>query len=112
MQGLRRGALRTRGPVLLDRLLVAGLVELRSHERFELLAGAAADARLAELYGELTPSEAGHATLFGHLACELFPRQDVADRAKVLCELEAEVIASLAFEPRMHSGIGVVPASV
>jgi tRNA-(ms[2]io[6]A)-hydroxylase len=106
MEGLTAGALPSRGSVLLDRLLLAGLVELRSHERFELLARAAADPRLAELYGELEPSEAGHATLFAHLALELFPAPRVAERADFLCDLEARVMGELAFAPRMHSGVG------
>ena len=110
MEGLTGAALPTRGSVLLDRLLIAGLVELRSHERFELLAGFAVDGRLQELYAELLPSEAGHATLFGHLAQELFPERQLEQRARILCELEASVVEALPFEPRMHSGVGAGPS--
>src|SRR5262245_45403212 len=44
----------------IDRLLVAGLIEARSCERFALLRDGVADRRLAEFYGSLFESEARH----------------------------------------------------
>lgn len=91
---------------LLDRLLVAAVIERRSLERFELLA-AAAEARqpvLAELYRELAPSEAGHAALFVELARDLFPAEDVPGRLARWLAFEGETIARLDFAPRIHSG--------
>jgi tRNA-(ms[2]io[6]A)-hydroxylase len=105
MEGLATGSRPTRGSVLLDRLLVSGLVELRSLERFELLAERAQDPRLRALYAELGPSEAGHATLFSRLARELFPENRARARAEHLCELEGRLVEGLAFAPRMHSGV-------
>jgi tRNA-(ms[2]io[6]A)-hydroxylase len=109
LDGLHRAAKRTTADAagaerLLDRLLVAGLVEARSCERFELLAECATDPQLAELYGELGPSERGHAELFPRLAAELFGERRSAERGAELSRLEAEVIAALPFAPRMHSG--------
>ncbi len=104
MSGLVDGALATRRSILLDRLIVSGLVELRSHERFELLAERAADSRLRALYRELLPSEAGHATLFATLAVDAFGETARA-RAEELMSLEGRLVASLAFAPRMHSGV-------
>jgi tRNA-(ms[2]io[6]A)-hydroxylase len=95
----------SRGAVLLDRLLVAGLVELRSLERFDLLASEAKDTRIRALYAELGPSEAGHATLFSRLAEELFALDKVRSRVDQMCDLEAEVVSKLTFAPRMHSGV-------
>ena len=91
---------------LLDRLLAGALIERRSLERFELLHAAARgrDPGLAELYAELAPSEAGHGTLLVGLARELFPEEDVDGR---LCEWiarEGELIRSLPFAARIHSG--------
>lgn len=91
---------------LLDRLLVAAVIERRSLERFERLAEAA-DGRqpeLAALYRELAPSEAGHAALFFELARDLYPREDVPGRLVRWVAFEAAAIAGLAFAPRIHSG--------
>jgi len=91
---------------LLDRLLVAAVIERRSLERFERLAEAA-DGRqpeLAALYRELAPSEAGHAALFVELARDLYPREDVSARLVRWVAFEAAAIAGLAFAPRIHSG--------
>jgi tRNA-(ms[2]io[6]A)-hydroxylase len=104
--GLRRAAGPTCGPALLDRLLMAGLIELRSHERFGLMAGARwPDARIPALFRELEPSEAGHGRLFWELASSLFPAQVVQRRADELAALEADVLRELPFAPRVHSGL-------
>lgn len=99
-----------RGPSqLLERLLVAGLIELRSLERFQLLArharGHAPElSDLADLYGELAPSEEGHARLFLELARDAFGAAAVAERWPVWLAREAELVQALAFGPRIHSG--------
>ena len=56
--------------VMVDRLLVASLIEARSCERFKLLAGALAsiDAALSAFYDELFADEARHHQLFCELA--------------------------------------------
>lgn len=95
-----------RGPAnLVDRLLVFGLIERRSLERFELLA-AAAEPRgpLATLYSELAPSEEGHAALFLELARERCDPRELAARLERWVAREAELAASLPFAPRIHSG--------
>lgn len=91
---------------LLDRLLVAAVIERRSLERFELLAEAAGARQplLSELYRELAPSEAGHAALFVELARDHFPSEDVAGRLARWIAFEAETIRRLDFGPRIHSG--------
>ncbi len=52
---------------LLDRLLVAALIELRSCERFSVLAEASADQELTSFYHSLTSSERGHYRVFLNL---------------------------------------------
>jgi len=94
-----------RGAALLDRLIVAGLIEARSLERFHLLASHLTDASLAELYAELLPSEAEHQLLFFDLACELFDPRVVERRTAELVAREARVVAALPFDYRMHSGL-------
>lgn len=96
-----------RGPAgLVDRLLVFGLIERRSLERFELLAAAATESAspLASLYAELAPSEAGHAALFLELARERAAPQEFEARLARWTEREARTIRSLAFAPCIHSG--------
>jgi tRNA-(ms[2]io[6]A)-hydroxylase len=114
VEGLLKAAKRSSGPWLsamgerdaglLDRLLVSGLVEARSHERFGLLAEHLEDAELRALYAELGPSEHGHAHLFPKLASERFDADRVERRAAELVALEGELVAGLPFAPRMHSG--------
>jgi len=84
---------------LVDRLYVSALIELRSHERFLLLA--ASDHDLAGLYADLEASEAGHHRLFVQLA-ELAGGSD--DRWSWWLEIEAEVAAAQPPGPWMHSG--------
>jgi len=100
--GLLRVTRRGTG-ALLDRLLVAGLIERRSLERFELLAAAAASP-LRELYERLGPSEAGHAVFFVERACELAPEAVVAERLRELAACEGRLVAGLPFAPRIHAG--------
>jgi tRNA-(ms[2]io[6]A)-hydroxylase len=99
----RSAATRTRR--FLDRLLVAELIEARSLERFHLLADHLRDPELAQLYRSLMHSEAGHQALFERLARELFPGEVAESRRDELRVLEAEVMASLPFDFRVHSGM-------
>jgi len=88
---------------MLDSLLVAGLIEARSHERMALLARRSPDAQLRALYGDLLASEARHFGLYW-LQCERrWPRAVVVERLEQLAAAEAELLARLHPEPRMHS---------
>ena len=95
-----------RGDAFLDRLLLAGLIEARSLERFQLLAAHLGDARLAELYASLVPSESRHHTLFLERAREFFGDARAGRRLARLRSLEAEIVAALPFAVRVHSGVG------
>jgi tRNA-(ms[2]io[6]A)-hydroxylase len=53
---------------LVNRLLLAAMIEARSCERFRVLATTVKDKELAEFYNELTKSEAGHYVLFLNFA--------------------------------------------
>ncbi len=100
-------ALRTRAredhgdaPVLLDRLLIAALIEARSCERFKLLAEGLTD-ELAEFYRALMAAEARHFTLFFGLAEQRFGA-DARRRLELLAEREAEVVHHLPLGPTVH----------
>lgn len=93
----------------LDALLVAGLIEARSHERMALLAAHAEDPELRELYGELLASEARHFGLYWVLAEERHGREATVARLEDLAQLEWEALSGELADPhglRMHS-VGV-----
>ncbi|MFM8495460.1 MAG: tRNA-(ms[2]io[6]A)-hydroxylase, partial [Planctomycetia bacterium] len=63
-----------------DRLLVAGLIEARSCERFALLAEHVADAELRDFYRGLFESEARHHATYVRLAGEFAAEEEVRAR--------------------------------
>lgn len=87
----------------IDRLLVAGLIEARSCERFSKLAEHVQDQELAEFYRSLFESEARHHTTYTRLAKHFADEQTVMTRLDELAEQEAEILASSDDPPRMHS---------
>lgn len=91
---------------LLDRLLVSALIELRSCERFEILARycEVRDPVLARFYQRLWSSEFGHYRVFLHLAERVVPHDEVDARWREMLRIEAETIAAQPPGPRMHSG--------
>ena len=86
-----------------DRLLVAGLIEARSCERFAVLADHVSDAELRDFYRGLFESEARHHATYVRLACGFAPEADVRERLHVLAAEEAAIIAAGDPFPRMHS---------
>lgn len=99
---LRRSAEVGRGPsALVDRLLVAALIEARSCERFRLLADRCADPEPRALWRELLASEAGHYRTFLDLAIAEGARDgatadEVRERLSLLAVREAKIVARLA----------------
>jgi tRNA-(ms[2]io[6]A)-hydroxylase len=88
---------------LLDSLLVAALIEARSHERLGLLAQHCPEAELAQFYRSLMASEARHYGIYWILADEYCERKVVEQRLGELSLVESEVLATLHPEPRIHS---------
>lgn len=86
-----------------DRLLVAGLIEARSCERFRLLAEHVQDSELAEFYRSLFESEARHHTTYIRLAKHFDDEIAVRQRLLELSTQEAEIISRGNPLPRMHS---------
>jgi len=87
---------------LLDRLLVAALIEARSCERLAILAGALPEARLRDLYDRLARSEAGHEQLFLDLARRHGGLAEADARLAALSDAEARIAAGLPLLPRIH----------
>lgn len=90
---------------LLDKLLVASLIEARSCERFQILAEELReiDPELATLYAELYKDEARHHTLYTTIARELFDHQEVTERLDELAQREVEALEAAGLTPRLHS---------
>jgi tRNA-(ms[2]io[6]A)-hydroxylase len=101
--GLARLVRRQEPERLLDSLLVAGLIEARSHERMALLAAHSPDPELRTLWGALLASEARHFGLYWVLAERRFPRQALTQRLHELAAEEQALLEPLHPQPRMHS---------
>lgn len=86
-----------------DRLLVAGLIEARSCERFDLLRQHIKDAELAAFYESLFESEARHHSTYVRLAKLFAPEAVVHRRLEELSAAEAAIVAAGDPLPRMHS---------
>ena len=92
----------SRSTQLIHRLLVAGLIEARSCERFRLLSEKLSDKRIANFYRKLMISEANHYTLFLKLARQYGDRAEVDQKWKALLAHEAEVMKNLSKTESIH----------
>lgn len=106
---LHRRSASTRESLVLDRLVIAHLIEARSLERFHLLAEGATDPGLRALFAELLPSEAAHQGFYAKAARSLFGRELADARIAALRALEGEVMAQLPFSHTVHSGMVGAP---
>ncbi|MGK7931680.1 MAG: tRNA-(ms[2]io[6]A)-hydroxylase [Microcystaceae cyanobacterium] len=88
---------------LLDSLLVAALIEARSHERLGLLGQYCPDSALSQFYRGLMASEARHYGIYWVLAHTYFTKEEVTARLLALSEIESEILTTLHPEPRIHS---------
>ncbi|MCZ6834545.1 MAG: tRNA-(ms[2]io[6]A)-hydroxylase [Planctomycetota bacterium] len=89
---------------LMDRLMVAALIEARSCERFEVLSRNCGDDEvLAKLYAELWASEHGHFRVFINFARDLLPDDVVDERWEEMLKEEAAILQRQPPGPRIHS---------
>jgi len=87
---------------LIDRMLIASVIECRGAERFGLLARELEDETMRAFYARLWKAELKHGHLFVHLLLKEFDEQTVYPRLHELLELEAAIIADLEFRPALH----------
>ena len=87
----------------IDRLLIAGLIEARSCERFDLLRQHIQDKELSEFYGSLFESEARHHSTYVRLAKLFADEETIKQRLDELADAEADIVAVGDDLPRMHS---------
>ena len=86
-----------------DRLLVAGIIEARSCERFDLLRRHVQDPELVDFYAGLFESEARHHATYVQFARQFGSDEAVADRLIELAREESRIIAEGDPFVRMHS---------
>ena len=99
---LRKAMRQPREERLLDRLIVSGLIEARSHERLMLVASALEDTELAQFYTQLARTEAGHFKVFMRLAEQIFGDGEAAQALLRLSNHEASVMLTQPFRPAVH----------
>jgi tRNA 2-(methylsulfanyl)-N6-isopentenyladenosine37 hydroxylase len=88
---------------LLDKLLISGMIEARSCERFRLLSLYIEDDDLKKFYHEFMVSEAGHYRTFLDLAKIYSTEDKVRDRWQEMLVFEAEIMAKRELRgDRMH----------
>lgn len=87
---------------LLDRLLIAAIIERRGHERFGMIATALGPGPEQRFYASITLSEGRHFELFLNLAIDAHPQVDVQARLEALCASEAELLAAQPLAPKLH----------
>lgn len=110
---LRKSVRLGKGPdEIVDRLLVAALIEARSCERFVLIADAVTDPALADFYKGLWASEHGHYRVFVQLAQKVRSRAKVESRWSFWLDEEARIIQAQPPGSRMHSGWHPTPQGV
>lgn len=91
-----------RTDALIQRLLVAALIEARSCERFKVFADHMEDEELSKFYIDLMISEANHYTLFLGFARKYQDREIVDKKWQSLLDFEAEMMKNRGTEARVH----------
>jgi len=87
---------------LLDRLLVASVIETRGAERFRIIAEALEDPELKAFYRDLWATEARHGDVFKKMALNYFDEDEIEARNQEIIDAEAEIIANLEWRPSLH----------
>ena len=102
VNALRRDSRQGQLHYLLDRLLIAGIVEARGAERFGLVADALPEGDLKRFYRSITRSELEHQGLFLQLAENYFEAELVRLRLDELLTQEARIVSALPNRSALH----------
>ena len=102
VNALRRNSRQGTGVYLMDRLLIAGIVEARGAERFGMVAAALPEGELKRFYDVITRSEKGHEDLFLQFAEKYFDSNEVQQRLDELLIAEAEIVSNLPIRLALH----------
>jgi tRNA-(ms[2]io[6]A)-hydroxylase len=91
-----------RTDALIQRLLIAALIEARSCERFKVFSENIEDEALSNFYKELMVSEANHYTVFLGFARQYQDRKIVDEKWNNLLAYEAEFMKSRGTSAKVH----------
>lgn len=87
---------------LMDRMLIASIVECRGAERFKLIADALEEEELKRFYKMLWTSEAKHGNIFVTMALTYWPEDVVYKRLHELNNIEGDICSKLEWTARLH----------
>ncbi|ESP95033.1 MULTISPECIES: tRNA-(ms[2]io[6]A)-hydroxylase [Pseudoalteromonas] len=87
---------------LIDRLLVAAVIEARGHERFSLVAQALPEGKDKDFYVAIAKSEEKHKNLFVELGYEYFDKDIIDARLEEILIAEAQICESIPFSAALH----------
>ena len=87
---------------LLDRLLIAAVIEARGAERFALIAQSLKPPQIKRFYESLASSEARHYQLFLNLAEEYFAGEVTKTRWQQILDIEAKILTELPIRAALH----------
>ncbi|MEM8560882.1 MAG: tRNA-(ms[2]io[6]A)-hydroxylase [Pseudomonadota bacterium] len=87
---------------LLDRLLIAGVIEARGAERFALVADALPSSALKKFYQSIARSEQRHYALFLDLAGLYLDEITINHRWDELLDIEAKIMSRLPIKAALH----------
>jgi len=102
VNALRRSFRQGKADYLMDRLLIAGIVEARGAERFGLVAEALPEGEMKRFYQSITRSELEHQNLFVELAEKYCDVTEVRVRLDDLLDTEAKIVSELPVRPALH----------
>lgn len=87
---------------LIDRMLIASIVEMRGMERFKLISEVLEDPELKAFYKEIWTSEAKHGTMFVKLALMYWEEEAIYKRLAELNEIEGKICENLEWRSAIH----------
>ncbi len=87
---------------LMDRMLIASIVEMRGMERFKLIGDVIEDPELKRFYKQIWASEAKHGTIFVRLALNYWDEETIYKRLDELNQKEGEICESLPWRSAVH----------
>lgn len=93
----------SRKDYIVHKLLIAGLIEARSCERFRILSESLEDVKLRTFYRKLMISEANHYTMFLSFARKFGASKERVDKKwQALLDYEAEIMRNFSVDGTIH----------
>lgn len=102
VKGLQKHTRHSRAEHLLDKLMIAAVIEARGCERFHIIAQHLPTEELRRYYDKLAREEAGHYTVFLKMAKMYYDSEAVDMRLQDFIAIEQEVIKSIPIRPAVH----------